>query len=93
MGAERILLTRNVLATLLASSKSHPSFRVGLWQAGPTVNARSGNRGSSLPASVEYTAPNYAFKKYNPTSITVTAFVDEKWYQSTFKLAICTAGC
>ena len=66
---------------------------IGLWQAGPTVNARSGRRGSSLPASVEYTAPNYAFKKYNPTSITVTAFVDEKWYQSTFKLAICTAGC
>ncbi len=26
-------------------------------------------------------------------SVTVTAFVDEKWYQSTFKLAICTAGC
>ena len=57
------------------------------------MNARSGHRGSSLPASVEYTAPNYAFKKYNPTSITVTAFVDDKWYQSTFKLAICTAGC
>ena len=66
---------------------------IGLWQAGPTVNARSGRRGSSLPASVVYTAPTYAFKKYNPTSITVTAFVDEKWYQSTFKLAICTAGC
>ena len=57
------------------------------------MNTRSGHRGSSLPASVEYTAPTYAFKKYNPTSITVTAFVDEKWYQSTFKLAICTAGC
>ena len=48
------------------------------------MNTRSGARGSSLPASVVYTAPNYAFKKYNPTSITVTAFVDEKWYQSTF---------
>ena len=57
------------------------------------MNTRSGARGSSLPASVVYTAPTYAFKKYKPTSITVTAFVDEKWYQSTFKLAICTAGC
>ena len=66
---------------------------VGLWQAGPTVNARSGRRGSSLPASVEYTAPNYSFKTYAEKSVTVTAFVDEKWYQSSFKLAICTAGC
>ena len=66
---------------------------VGLWQAGPTVNARSGNRGSSLPASVEYTAPEFSFKTYAEKSVTVTAFIDQKWYQSTFKLAICTAGC
>ncbi len=66
---------------------------VGLWQAGPTVNARSGRRGSSLPASVEYTAPTFSFKTYAVKSATVTAFIDEKWYQSTFKLAICTAGC
>jgi hypothetical protein len=66
---------------------------VGLWQAGPTVNARSGQRGSSLPASVEYTAPTFSFKTYAEKSATVTAFIDEKWYQSTFKLAICTAGC
>ena len=66
---------------------------IGLWQAGPTVNARSGRRGSSLPASVEYTAPTFSFKTYAEKSATVTAFVDEKWYQSTFKLAICTAGC
>lgn len=66
---------------------------VGLWQAGPTVNARSGRRGSSLPASVEYTAPTFSFKTYAEKSATVTAFIDEKWYQSTFKLAICTAGC
>ena len=65
----------------------------GFFQQGPTVNARSGARGSSLPASVEYTAPNYAFKTYAPSSITVTAFVEDKYYQSTFKLAICTTGC
>jgi len=65
---------------------------VGFWQSGPTVNTRSGARGSSLPASVVYTAPNYAYKTYAPSSITVTAFVGEQYYQSTFKLAICTAG-
>ena len=48
---------------------------------------------SSLPASVEYTAPTFSFKTYAEKSATVTAFIDEKWYQSTFKLAICTAGC
>ena len=72
---------------------ANEACRVGLWQAGPTVNARSGNRGSSLPASVEYTAPEFSFKTYAEKSVTVTAFIDQKWYQSTFKLAICTAGC
>ena len=47
----------------------------------------------SLPASVEYTAPEFSFKTYAEKSVTVTAFIDQKWYQSTFKLAICTAGC
>ena len=107
--AEKPLLNRDVRVNLktviggaavasfvlgaLAAAVDETGCWVGFWQSGPTVNTRSGARGSSLPASVEYTAPNYAFKTYDPSSITVTAFVDEKWYQSTFKLAICTAGC
>ena len=57
---------------------------------------QEGRRASSpsiaRSATVVYTAPNYAYKTYAPSSITVTAFVGEQYYQSTFKLAICTAG-
>ena len=51
-----------------------------------------------MPASAEYTAPNYNYGYPNgittrAKTATVTAFIDDKWYQSSFKLAICTTNC
>ena len=65
---------------------------------GPIVNKISGLRGSSMPASATYTAPNYNYGYPNgittrAKTATVTAFIDDKWYQSSFKLAICTTDC
>ena len=65
---------------------------------GPIVNKRSGLRGSSMPASATYTGPNYNYGYPNgittrAKTATVTAFIDDKWYQSSFKLAICTTDC
>ena len=65
---------------------------------GPIVNKISGLRGSSMPASATYTAPNYNYGYPNGVTTraktaTVTAFIDDKWYQSSFKLAICTTDC
>ena len=69
----------------------------GEW-TGPIVNKISGLRGSSMPASAKYTAPNYNYGYPNgittrSKTATVTAFIDDKWYQSSFKLAICTTDC
>ena len=46
----------------------------------------------------KYTAPNYNYGYPNgittrSKTATVTAFIDDKWYQSSFKLAICTTDC
>ena len=51
-----------------------------------------------MPASATYTAPNYNYGYPNgittrAKTATVTAFIDDKWYQSSFKLAICTTNC
>ena len=53
---------------------------------------------STMPASATYTAPNYNYGYPNgittrAKTATVTAFIDDKWYQSSFKLAICTTDC
>ena len=40
--------------------------------------------------AADYTAYAYAYPPGNKASITVTAFVDDKWYQSTFPLRIVT---
>jgi len=65
---------------------------------GPIVNKRSGLRGSSMPASAKYTLPNYNYGYPNgittqPKTATVTAFVGEKWYQSTYTFSVCNADC
>jgi len=64
----------------------------GSW-SGPIVNKRSGLRGSSSPASAKYTAPNYSYGTCAEKSATATVFVGDKWYQSTYKVSICTAKC
>ena len=69
----------------------------GEW-TGPIVNKRSGLRGSSMPASAKYTLPNYNYGYPNGVTTqsktaTVTAFVGEKWYQSTYTVSICNEGC
>ena len=55
-------------------------------------------RGSSMPASAKYTGPNYNYGYPNgittrSKTATVTAFIGEKWYQSTYTVSICNAGC
>ena len=57
---------------------------------GPIVNKQSG----ALPASAKFTAPKYNYGTYAEKSVTVTAFVGDKWYQSsTYKASICTEKC
>ena len=62
---------------------------------GPIVNKMSGLRGSSKPASAKFTGPdyNYGYPEWAKHTVTVTAFVGEKWYQSTYKVSICNEGC
>ena len=54
--------------------------------AGPVVNKET----YGTPATAIYVAYGYAYPPGNKASITVTAFVDDKWYQSTFPLRIVT---
>ena len=54
--------------------------------AGPVVNKETGG----TPATAIYVAYGYAYPPGNKASITVTAFVGDNWYQSTFPLRIVT---
>ena len=51
-----------------------------------------------MPASAKYTLPNYNYGYPNGVTTqsktaTVTAFVGEKWYQSTYTFSVCNADC
>ena len=43
----------------------------------------------------KYTGPdyNYGYPEWSKHTVTVTAFVDDKWYQSTYTVSICNEGC
>ena len=59
-------------------------------QQGPHLLRGVSHRRASPTPAADYTAYAYAYPPGNKASITVTAFVDDKWYQSTFPLRIVT---
>ena len=48
-----------------------------------------------MSTSAKYTGPdyNYGYPEWSKHTVTVTAFVDDKWYQSTYTVSICNEGC
>ena len=52
-------------------------------------------RAASMSTSAKYTGPdyNYGYPEWSKHTVTVTAFVDDKWYQSTYTVSICNEGC
>ena len=93
--AEKPLLNRDVRVNLktVIGGAAVASFLLGALAAA-VVSGAPARTNSNFAAAV---APHRGTKHWTCEApfldTTVTAFVDEKWYQSSFKLAICTAGC